>query len=48
MKLLNLPPTFKTASWGGITIYRIVEGKVVEEQGQDALGVFQQLGLIPC
>ncbi|GAA6624224.1 ester cyclase [Scytonema sp. NUACC26] len=48
IKLLNLPPTFKSVSWGGISIYRIVEGKVIEEQGQeDVLGVFQQLGLIP-
>ena len=48
IKLLNLPPTFKSGAWTGISIYRIVEGKVVEERGEeDALGLMQQLGLIP-
>lgn len=48
IKLLNLPPTFKSVSWTGMIIYRIVYGKVTEERGQeDALGFLQQLGLIP-
>ena len=48
IKLLNLAPTFKSVSWTGIIIYRIKEGKVVEERGEeDALGFLQQLGLIP-
>lgn len=47
IKMLNLSPTGKSASWTGITIYRVVEGKIVEEQGEeDILGLFQQLGLI--
>lgn len=48
IKLLNVPATFKFASWSGITIYRIVDGKIVEEKGHEgALGVLQQIGLIP-
>jgi steroid delta-isomerase-like uncharacterized protein len=48
IKLLNLPPTEKSVSWTGIIIYRIANGKVVEERGEeDALGLLQQLGLIP-
>ena len=48
IKLLNLPATEKSVSWTGIIIYRIAEGKVVEERGEeDALGLLQQLGLIP-
>jgi predicted ester cyclase len=47
IKLLNFPPTFKSGTWTGISIYRIIEGKVVEERGEeDALGLMQQLGLI--
>jgi steroid delta-isomerase-like uncharacterized protein len=48
IKLLNLPPTQKSVSWTGIIIYRIAEGKVVEERGEEnALGLLQQLGLMP-
>ncbi|MBW4593351.1 MAG: ester cyclase [Brasilonema angustatum HA4187-MV1] len=48
IKVLNLPPTEKSVSWTGIIIYRIVEGKITEElEQEDALGVLQQLGLIP-
>jgi steroid delta-isomerase-like uncharacterized protein len=47
IKFLNLPPTMKLIKWTGITIYRLSEGKIVEELGEeDALGVMQQLGLI--
>jgi steroid delta-isomerase-like uncharacterized protein len=46
--LPGLPATGKRAEWTGITIYRIVDGKVVEERGEeDALGALQQLGVIP-
>lgn len=46
--LPGLPATGKRAEWSGITIYRIVDGKVVEERGEeDALGALQQLGVIP-
>jgi len=45
--LMGIPPTGKKVSWTGITIYRIVDGKVVEERGEeDFLGLFRQLGLI--
>lgn len=48
IKLLNISPTEKSVSWTGIIIYRIANGKVVEERGEeDALGLLQQLGLIP-
>ena len=46
---LGIPPTGKRVTWSGITIYRIVDGKVVEERGEeDALGLMQQLGVIPA
>jgi steroid delta-isomerase-like uncharacterized protein len=44
----GLPATGKTVQWSGMTIYRIVDGKVVEEKGEeDVLGLLQQLGVIP-
>lgn len=47
MKSLNLPATHKFAQWSGIIIYRIANGKVVEERGEDdALGLLQQIGAI--
>jgi steroid delta-isomerase-like uncharacterized protein len=45
----GIPATGKSATWTGISIFRIAEGKVVEEIGEeDALGVLQQLGVIPA
>jgi steroid delta-isomerase-like uncharacterized protein len=45
--LLGVPATGKKVTWTGITIYRIVDGKVTEEQGEeDFLGFFRQVGLI--
>ncbi len=47
-ELSGIPPTGKHVKWTGITIYRIINGKVVEEKGEeDALGVLQQLGVVP-
>ena len=44
----SIPMTGKSATWTGISIFRIVEGKVAEEIGEeDALSVFQQLGVVP-
>jgi len=44
----SVPPTGKRLKWTGISIYRIVNGKVVDERGEeDLLGVARQLGLIP-
>jgi len=46
--LLGIPATGRKATWTGITIFRIVEGKVVEEQGEeDFLGFLRQIGLVP-
>ncbi len=45
--LLGVPATGKKVAWTGITIYRVVDGKVVEEQGEeDFAGFFRQVGLI--
>ena len=45
--LLGIPATGKKVKWTGITIYRIVEGEVVEEKGEeDFLGFFRQIGLV--
>ena len=47
-EFMGLPPTHKQVTFSGISIMRIVGGKVVEEWDQvDALGMMQQLGLVP-
>lgn len=47
-ELNGIPPTGKQVTLSGITIYRIADGKVVEEFGEEnALGLLQQLGAIP-
>jgi steroid delta-isomerase-like uncharacterized protein len=44
----SIPATGKSATWTGISIFRIADGRVAEEIGEeDALSVFQQLGLVP-
>ena len=44
---LGVPATGKRVTWTGITIYRIVDGSVVEEQGEeDFVGFFRQVGLV--
>jgi steroid delta-isomerase-like uncharacterized protein len=46
---MSRPPTGKQVTWTGITMYRIVDGKVVEERGEeDTLALVQQLGVIPA
>jgi len=46
--LLGIPATGKKVNWTGITIYRIVDGKIIEEKGEeDFLGFFRQIGLVP-
>jgi steroid delta-isomerase-like uncharacterized protein len=46
--LPGLPATGKKAVWSGITIFRVVGGKIVEFWLQgDNLGMMQQLGAIP-
>lgn len=45
--LMGIPATGKRVTWTGITIYRIVDGRVVEEQGEeDFVGFFRQVGLV--
>ena len=44
----GVPATGKRLKSTGITIYRIVEGKVVDERGEeDILGLLRQLDLLP-
>jgi steroid delta-isomerase-like uncharacterized protein len=46
--MMGLPPTGKRVVWSGITIYRIKNGKVVDEMGEeDGLALLRQLGVIP-
>lgn len=45
---MGAPPTGKQVTATGMSIFRIANGKIVEHWGEnDALGTFQQLGLIP-
>jgi steroid delta-isomerase-like uncharacterized protein len=47
-RLINIPPTGKKVKCTGITIYRVVDGKVLEERGEeDIVGLLRQLGVIP-
>lgn len=44
----GVPPTGKKMAYTGIVIMRFVDGQVIEYWGvSDALGIFQQLGVIP-
>ena len=46
--LMGIPPTDKQITVSGIAIIRVANGKVVEEWfNSDALGMMQQLGVIP-
>jgi steroid delta-isomerase-like uncharacterized protein len=43
-----VPATGRSATWTGISMFRVVHGKVAEEIGEeDALGMLQQLGVMP-
>lgn len=47
-ELLGVPPTGKSVEATGISIARIVDGKVVEDYTEwNALGLMQQVGAIP-
>ena len=47
--LLGIPATGKPARWTGVNVYRIVDGKVQEERGEeDALALLRQLGVSPA
>ncbi len=46
--MMGIPATGKAVRWTGMTMYRIVDGKVVEEVGEeDGLGLLRQIGAIP-
>ena len=45
---MNIPPTGRQIVMTGITIYRLMDGKIVEAHSDlDQLGMLQQLGVIP-
>src|SRR5690348_4300105 len=47
--LFGIPPTGRTARMSGISIFRIENDRVVEDWvEEDALGLMQQLGLVPA
>ena len=47
-EFLGIPPTNKQATWTGVTILRIADGKVAEGwQWADVMGGYQQLGFLP-
>ena len=46
--LLGLSPTGRGATFGGIFVDRIADGRIVEHWGQsDMVGLLEQLGLMP-
>jgi steroid delta-isomerase-like uncharacterized protein len=46
-ELMGIPPTGRTVQLSGMTIQRIVDGKIVEDWANwDALGMLRQLGVI--
>ncbi len=46
-QLLSYPATGRKVTWTGITIYEIVEGKVIRETGEeDFLGFLRQTGIV--
>lgn len=48
-EIQGIPPTGKHLTLTGIGFYRLTDGKIVEERGEeDALGYMQQLGVIPA
>jgi predicted ester cyclase len=47
-ELLGIPPTGKQVRLGGISIFRLAGGKIVEQWEQlDRLALMQQLGVLP-
>ena len=45
---MGTPPTGKTVRTTGITIFRLADGKIVEEWSEsDMLGMLQQVGALP-
>jgi steroid delta-isomerase-like uncharacterized protein len=46
-ELFGHPPTGKVVTLTGITIYRIVDGRIAERWAEHGLGVLEQLGIVP-
>jgi steroid delta-isomerase-like uncharacterized protein len=45
---MGIPPTGKTVTTTGITIFRLEDGKIVEEWSEsDMVGMLQQVGALP-
>ncbi len=45
----NLPPTGRRIAVSGISVYRIVDGRIAAEWEQmDSIGMLQQLGAVPA
>jgi steroid delta-isomerase-like uncharacterized protein len=45
---MGAPPTGKTVTTSGITVFRLRDGKIVEEWSEsDMAGMMQQVGIIP-
>ena len=48
-QMMGRPPTGNKMSIGGIVIFRVTDGKLVERWGQlDAMGLMQQIGAVPA
>jgi predicted ester cyclase len=46
--LMGIPPTGRQATWSGMTVYRLAEGKIVEAWwSKDMFSLLTQLGVIP-
>lgn len=46
--LMGIPPSGNRVTWIGMGVYKIVDGKIVEQWGiDDALGLMQKIGGIP-
>lgn len=46
--IMGIPPTGKQITLSGITIFRVANGKIVEQwSNSDDLGLLQQLGVVP-
>ena len=46
--LMGIPPSGRRVNWIGQGVYRIKDGKIVEQWGiDDALGLMQKIGAIP-
>ena len=48
-ELMGIPPTGKTISFSGVNIFRVTDGKVIEDWVyRDTVGMLRQLGAMPA